>query len=583
MRTEVTERRRSKGFARLWGACTFLIVASISWFVLFTFCPLARQTDQSFSQRSLLAAEAFPSWTTASLAAARRFLFWQQSTVQLSPEEEASFLIAYFERLGFVLLSALGASQRLAKWRLSQTPRRLGTHWLGVETARWSEGKDAVANANTFLADGIKRTGAGLKIAPSVALSREQEARSILVIGDRGSGKTVAFWQWYFELRKRSRIRLIVHDTKGDVTARWPDDKVILLAPHDERSWAWAIGRDVIGEVLAREFAIQLVSASDREPNWPHGAQEILVGVIKTLMQRHGTKWHFAHIRGALQLPDNELSEFASQYHKPARTFLSLDADNFTRTAHGYVSTLMAPINRLVSPLAAAWGNTHPDFQLSLRSWLDGADQPRPVLILQRAPDLPNMSQAWIGAAVQCMIRHLIASRTDNNPADPDSGGEVWFVLDEFVQLGRMPDDFFQLLETGRSLNIRAAIGLQNLSQINRLYGAGAADELLALSGSLVALRQNPGPTAKKICEERLTKAGVRDWKDRTVNGKVNREPARKDIDILPQDDLAALAITRDGAQGHLVLGNMSFGLTWNFPITPIQRPGTIRAKWIEF
>jgi hypothetical protein len=242
----------------------------------------------------------------------------------------------------------------------------------------------------------------------------------------------------------------------------------------------------------------------------------------------------------------------------------------------------MAPINKLVSPLAAAWGDVHPDYRISLKAWLDEQNPLRPTMILQRAPDLSAMSAGWIGSAVQCMIRHLVASREDNNPCDnemPDLP-EVWFLLDEFAQLGVMPE-FFQLLETGRSLNIRAAIGFQNFSQLIRLYGPNAADEMLSLSGSLIALRQNPGKSSKIICEERLTKAPVRTWKDKTANGKTIREPDSKEIEILRQDDLASLKITCDGAQGFLIIGNAAYGMTWRFPIVPVQRRGTIRAKWI--
>lgn len=580
MNANITERRRSTTASRLWGVSSFALAVAAGWVVAFSIDPMASSMPYGFWERSYLAVLNFPESMRHAFSVLHNFTGSNETILHFLQNQGP--LTSYTGRAGIAFIAALAAAGPIARWRYEQTPRRLGTDWLGVDWPRWSEQKDAVDNANLALAPGIARTGTGLTIAPGVALSKEQEALSILILGDRGSGKTVAIWQLIHELRRRPRVRIILHDTKGDITARWPDDKVILLAPHDRRSWAWAVGRDIIGEVMAREFAALLISASDREPNWPNGAQEIFVGIIKTLQTERRTEWDWADLRAALELPDNELREFACRYHKAAQMFLSLTEENFTRTAQGYVSTLMAPINKLVSPLAAAWGDVHPDYRISLKAWLDEQNPVRPTMILQRAPDLSAMSAGWIGSAVQCMIRHLVASREDNNPSDnemPDLP-EVWFLLDELAQLGVMPE-FFQLLETGRSLNIRAAIGLQNFSQLIRLYGPNAADEMLSLSGSLIALRQNPGKSSKIICEERLTKAPVRTRKDKTVSGKTIREPDSKEIEILRQDDLASLKITRDGAQGFLIIGNAAYGMTWRFPIIPVQRRGTIRAKWI--
>ncbi|MCK1280100.1 type IV secretion system DNA-binding domain-containing protein [Bradyrhizobium sp. 61] len=137
-----------------------------------------------------------------------------------------------------------------------------------------------------------------------------------------------------------------------------------------------------------------------------------------------------------------------------------------------------------------------------------------------------------------------------------------------------------ELLEVGRSLGLRVMIGLQSLQQLSRIQGQHAPAELLQLIGTLICFRLNPGTDAKRICEERLTTAPVRTW---TQNDKTGtKEPSSKEIRILTQDDLSSLRITRDGAQGYLVIGNAAFGLEWPFPNTPIQRESSIRSAWIR-
>jgi hypothetical protein len=123
-------------------------------------------------------------------------------------------------------------------------------------------------------------------------------------------------------------------------------------------------------------------------------------------------------------------------------------------------------------------------------------------------------------------------------------------------------------------------IGLQNFQQLSRIQGQHAPAELLQLIGTLICFRLNPGVDAARICEERLTTAPVRTW---TQNERMGiKEPSSKEIRILFQDDLSRLNITRDGAQGYLIIGNAAFGLEWGFPNTPIQREGQIRSAWVR-
>lgn len=384
-----------------------------------------------------------------------------------------------------------------------------------------------------------------------------------------------------FQLLKR-RDFIIAHDVKGDLTARWPR-QFILLAPHDARSWGWAIGRDIVGTVLARELASLLVAAAGNEPHWAEGAREILVGVIKTLQHERTTKWDWTHLKAALDLDDAALKDFACRVHPPAKRFLALDGDqNFTKNAGSYVSTLMAPINKLIEPLAAAWAGLRPQYQLSLTEWLDDPNPACRTLIMQRAPDLGALSTAWIGSAVQVIAQHLVGTRRDRNPGDSHGPRppDVWFLLDEFAQLGPIASTFLPVLEVGRSLGLRAIIFLQNFQQLSRIQGQHAPAELLQLIGTLICFRLDPGVDAKRICEERLTTAPVRTWTQTDKTGI--KEPSSREIRILTQDDLSRLRITRDGAQGYLVIGNAAFGLEWPFPNTPIQRESSIRSAWIR-
>jgi hypothetical protein len=489
---------------------------------------------------------------------------------------------ATMHQVGGRALAALAAGVAfawpLSQWRYERTPRRFKAEWVNSKIAKWSEGADAVRNANLHMAASAARTGRGLEIAPKVPLSCEKEARAFLIVGDPGGGKTIAFWTFIWQLLRRGS-RLVVHDVKGDMVERWPE-RFLLLAPHDARSLAWDIGRDLVGEIRVREWAAALIVKSDRSPQWGSGAREILVGLVLSLQHDFGTNWGWGQLKAALDLPDAELREFATRHNPASARFLALDeTGNFTLNAGSYVSTVTAPANEIVAPLARAWGGLAPEFRVSLRAWLDDPQPSSPTLILQRAADLPEISKIWIGAVIDVMTSHLLASRRDANPADGvGPQRDTWFVIDEFGQLNLNLKRFMPILETGRSLQLRAIFGLQNFSQLGdgAPSSANLATQLRQLAGVWLAFHLDPGPDAKIVAEERVTKGKIRVWENDDKTGE--KKPASKEVPILAQEDLAELRITRDGPEGYLLLDNTAFRLQWPFPQTPKQREGTVKS-----
>jgi hypothetical protein len=575
--TKITERHRSPWKSYLYGSSVFALTLATGWVVEFDVFRIPGWEGGHFLEPSRDA-------LTVLVRAVLEKVGTRSTEYPpvLAILDRQAWTAALFGRVGIVVIAAYVAAIPIAKWRFQRTPRRLRTIWIDQEIPPWSEGSDAIVNANATLADGISRTGRGIEICPGVALSKEQEGRSILIVGEPGGGKTVAFSHIVRELLLR-KVFIICHDVKGDWTARWPE-KFILLAPHDTRSFGWAIGRDIVGIVLAREFSVLIVAATDHDaPNWPEGAREILVGIIITLQREKLTDWGWVDLKIALDLGDAALQEFACRYHPPAKRFLALDeAQNFTKNAGSYIATMMAPINKLIQPLAMASGDLDQKFQLSLTAWLDDPNPSARTLILQRAPDLDALSTAWIGSAIQIIATHLVGTRRDRNPGDKKKAhpADVWFLLDEHAQLGAATLKLNPLLEVGRSKGLRAVIGLQNFEQLVRIQNPQAPAELLQLIGNVICFRLNPGPDARRICEERLTTAPVRTWEQ---NDKTRiKTPASENIRILDQNDLATLRITRDGAQGYLIVGNAAFRLEWPFPTTPIQRESSIRAAWIR-
>ncbi len=297
---------------------------------------------------------------------------------------------------------------------------------------------------------------------PDVFLPRNREIQSILAIGRPRYGKSTAIQYMLDGVLARAGNKLVVYDSKGDVTAEWPRMKVILLAPHDTRSWAWAVGQDVLGETGAREFSSALIVVSDREPHWGLGGVEILVAVVRGLQTTKNTKWSWQDLDVTANLPDKQLRRWAQRYHRPALRYLTLDPETgeFDRTAASYVSSAMSAIYKLVRPLSQAWSKIHPDYQVSLRSWLQDKAPERRTIIFQAAAHLPAISTAWIAAALDLMARFCVG------PALPDSAERrLWYVLDEFSTVPEI-SGMNSLLAQGPSKGVCVILACQNLELV---------------------------------------------------------------------------------------------------------------------
>jgi hypothetical protein len=450
-----------------------------------------------------------------------------------------------------------------------------------VQGPRLVQGPWAARRARKAMA-GALRQGHTIDLAPQIPLPREREIRSFMLVGGQRSGKTVVFRSWMRQLIG-TRAKLVVHDTKGDMTQDWPTDDVILLAPHDARSWGWDIGRDIVGELRAFEFAAALVPEPDKDPQWAMGAQHILTAVLIALQRRHGTAWGWSELCAALQQSPDKLYQMAVDHHPMAAQFLAMEGGEYTRTSAGYVTTLMGPAARLIQPLAAAWGDLHPDFRLSLKDWIaDDYEGPR-TIILQRMPDFPEMSRLWLSAVVNHMIGIAGGS---NLPDDPTR--RIWMCLDEFPQIGKIRS-LFDVPATHAAKGVTLALAFQTLGQVRDVYGPNAMGNLGQLTGTKVVFRSQ-GEDAEYVADKITGKwrFTAPEWTSKPLDnswlGNDTVSWRTHEQNLVLSASLGDLTPNTTGAEG-LVLGldgGDIYRLSWPYEHWPKQRKGTVEAAWVS-
>jgi len=487
---------------------------------------------------------------------------------------------AIYGRLAIGVLGGLAFALPLGGLAVLRTPRTRLARW--VEGPQLIDGRRAVQSARAASAKAIKRTGIGIEIAPDVPIAREREIRSLLIVGSQRSGKTVVLRSLLRQLWVQG-AKLIVHDSKGDMTETWPSDDVILLAPQDARSWGWDIGRDIQGELATFEFAASLVPEG-RDPQWAQGAQVILTAFLIALQQQFGTNWGWREFCDVLQLPPVRMRDLAEMAYPAAASLLSLDetGEQFTKNAQSYVNSLLSPLIRLVRPLAAAWGDLHPDFRISLTEWLDDGSTKGRTLILQRMPRFPETSRLWITAA----IRHMVAITGGAN--FPDSAHRrIYFIMDEFTQIGKIPN-LFDVPATHAAKGVCLAVALQSLGQAREVYGPQAPDQLASLTGTKIIMKLEKSDTADYVANtwigkwryrvpERVVRPGT-DGKSYTVTEWNDKGP---DYLVLP-GEFQRLGPCSTGVRGFVLnLDDNVYQLEWPYEEWPKQREGAVPASWI--
>lgn len=480
-----------------------------------------------------------------------------------NPFASQALLATFLLRWTFLLLGAVPPALQMRVWARVTTARRRTARTIGGQ--HYHEHTDAVRELRRMFSGDIATSGSNMTITPDVSLPRNRETRTGLAVGLPGGGKSTLLNHVGLQALARGD-KIVLHDTSGDVVARWPGD-AWLLNPLNPHSHAWDIARDTRDEIDAREVMAHLISAEGKgEEHWPRGAQEIGVGVLRTLQVEHGPTWGFAELRDAGTLQPRELHEFAVRYHPPARPFLALDGDEFTKTANSYVTTLTSGLNRVVRPLADGWGDLAFTARLSLRDWLADGSAPPHTLILQRDADKPTISEAWMP-----IVLGVIAGFCASNKLPESKTRRIWMILDEFAQMGLVAR-FAQLAEVGRKKGLCCLLAIQNFSQLASIYGQEKANNIIDLAEFKFIFYLEAGPTTEAICSQLIKPSRLLS----TPKTPKGAPPAQEGVDTMPIIDAAEIAsleqIPDVGVEGFLLYRGRVLRLLWTFPQMPIQR-----------
>ena len=290
-------------------------------------------------------------------------------------------------------------------------------------------------------------------------LVKDTETQHLLLTGTTGAGKTNMLNELLPQIRQKGE-RAIIIDVTGEFIDRFYNPETdYILNPLREESVNWLPWNDCHSDEEFNSLAATFVDGESIKTDryWEDAARSVL---SQALMKERDTK----SIEAMLQIINRaSLSEFCQYFSDTdAAGFVTKEAEKGTASVR---STLASKIEQL--KLLKDGG------EFSIKDWVNG-DEDGGWLFINSTPNeldtLKPLISAWTNIAIKGILDR------------PHSSGnnKLWFVMDELPSMQKIPS-LPTVLAQGRKYGACVVAGIQNISQLDRIYDRDGARELLDL------------------------------------------------------------------------------------------------------
>jgi hypothetical protein len=320
----------------------------------------------------------------------------------------------------------------------------------------------------------------------TIRLDDRYLGKHLLFLGSIGTGKTNAMKHLVGELRAKAKAGdvFVFFDTKGDFENdfRQPGDAVVSSAGTKcEDGVVWNLFRDIpdqgdrgeeIYEIASTVFGAEL-SRSTENSFFTAAARDIFFAVVD-VMTRAGQEFTNANLREYLEKPADELVELMQKYPHLVGTARYLEGE---RTPESILAVLQQVLNSSFSGAFRQPG----DF--SIRQFVRGKGGR--ALFIEYDIAIGSRLTPVYRVLMDMAIKEALSL---GRGLPEDSGGSVYFILDEFALLPKL-SHITDGINFGRSLGLKFVVGTQNVNQVIRAYGNEAGQTILSGFGTVFAFR----------------------------------------------------------------------------------------------
>lgn len=332
-------------------------------------------------------------------------------------------------------------------------------------------------------------------------------SRSVLVLGETGSGKTEAIKLMAYQFDIRQNTPFVVFDYKGDYReffeTRLPEvDVVPLSVTRGGPSWnifdevsndprAAAEEFEEIGRLLFKQY-----EAESNNPYFPQAARQVFVATLKMIAQADlepGNQVLVGTLSGEVQKTSDgeaadidkptEINKMLKQAGFPAEA--AHLSPNAKKQAAGVYGNLQMAVGEMFRG-SFATGPPDDAFSISVREYMANPDGR--VLLLDFPLDR--------GETVKPIYRFFIDWATRFGLADETT--PTYYILDEFQTIPGL-EKIERLVNAGRAQQAYGIVGLQSVAQLEGTYGEADAQSILSGLAQQLLLRPGDTPSTEHV------------------------------------------------------------------------------------
>jgi type IV secretory pathway TraG/TraD family ATPase VirD4 len=429
----------------------------------------------------------------------------------------------------------------------------------------------------------------GMELFLGIKIPEYFEVLNFLIAGGMGSGKTSAF---FMPIAKQVFDRgdfIILPDVKGDFSQVFSGEKgVMIFSPIDERSFIWAIGKDIKTRVDAEEFSATLIQSSNDDNFFTLAARDILSGILQALQAEKKEDWNFKDIiEVSSSLPT--IYRCLQLYRPGALQVLSDTPDEgrgvVGKQSAGVLGTLRA-YTQVFDTLSEVWPDTKNGFSLS--EWIKSIDKKESdrvfsnqirMIILPYREEFSKLTGFFVSVVLNHLFREIMSLKDSKER-------KIHCMIDEAGVFPRIPS-LAPVSKTGRSKGLRLYFGLQEVGVINSIFKQDGGKETILNSFSikLVGRAETPefanyfSSTFGKNTYKKMNKSSGKDSKG---NIHTNRTAERVVEDAITSGELLEIpaASLENGAIFYVRIPGCSI-VRLRLPINPTKKkyPNIVESK----
>lgn len=396
-------------------------------------------------------------------------------------------------------------------------------------------------------------------IIGGVELSRIREVAHASLNGLPGAGKTVVINNMAKQILERPNEKLVIHDAKNDFTKfLYKKEDTVIVGPWDADAICWDLSSDLNTPGYIDEFAYILTTANIDKANISGGSDYfikattgLIAGYLKYCLRHMGDNWAIDTLAHELMvtrqwvekalLGDPQLKALiGSGKGEQIQNVISAFS-----TAVGWIPAYSASFKVIRDSEGVI--NRETSNMFSIRKWLKGeAHQNVKKFILNNNSNYQTQATLIFGVMINVFKNQV---NSPSMPAKgPDEENGIWFILDEFPQLGASVNEpIAKIEEMGRSKGIRVYKAYQDESQIFAQMGRDKGRASMSIQQTRIYLKCAP-ETASEVAKGMGRKTIIRadpPW----INGAAGKKITKIETDVINPSELTGLRVLNQGGE----------------------------------